>query len=222
MKAFQNGYIVLKEELEWLCSAMGRGEGATSWPKTETMGSLQNLGGRLALATTDTRRLHIIYLGDAIPDLKPRLANIKKASYLSNWFPYGALILNDLLSKSAIGFSMPGSRSRNALRVVDGGVEFEETRTDIIRNPEDPHPFPNIEKVMPKASTPPTEMFAINFRYLAQAGALADSSRVLLFNESPRHPLLIRPATPRPRWSAVVMPMCPSDYPAEIKKEVEW
>lgn len=188
---------VTMNELRWLVKAIA----PSSHRPILGLGCLSWLDGRAALATTDTHRLHIVYL-DECPQFDNIILDLKWMLHQASYYADAGCVWMDF-----------DSEGNGIFRVNDRGSvsTLGECYGPIIRK--DVGVYPTIKNVIPFDAPPMADMAALNPAFLHEALWLASQSKgqtesaVIVRGKGNSRPIVFEPNTNTPRWLAVVMPM---------------
>lgn len=138
------------------------------------------------LVATDTHRMHMLRLCQS-EAFEPKSVDIRR-----------------IIAEAQLQGSVHISFAADFESVMVGGHTYSPVYGPVF--PEFDGTHPNVSRVIPSVSTPPSQLFAINARYLQEAAWLGHEQRVTLSQNKPNEMILLRDPENK-RWMAVVMPM---------------
>lgn len=197
-----NQYSLTIAEATWLCKALApdrvarlagsvraqrRSGGSVATSPVLRKALLAHYNGDAVLVTTDAHRIHLLRLETATEPFPSRLVDISRVVAAARFARADTIeIIGDEVHTTRRG----GDRNRVYGPVIDDSVAG----------------FPDFARVIPPDDQPPSELFAIDHRYLIDATALAGRGGVALSSGGRNENLLIRPREANWRWRAVLAP----------------
>lgn len=171
-------------------------------------GCLDWHNGRTVVVATDTRRLHVASLGES-PEHPPCVFDLRRVLHEA------AFVKVDDDNADHVSFGPIDADGRPDVRII-GRYEYP---CHGLLFPEN-NPYPAWQRVLLEKPVPVQHLFAIDYRYLADAVALAKGDNgVVLKTRRPKckgdrpeaQPILFEPrehpGEPPGNWFAIVMPM---------------
>lgn len=183
-------YTLDKAEAAWLALAID-----IKYPARPVLiyAALIWLHGQAVLATTDSHRLHLLYLGKSAK-FDTVLIDIRRIIHDASFWCKGSYDIEiNVTSGTVLILTSIGDRFEVLYNVFPQGSDLK---------------FPNVGPVIPVCTTPPSGHLGINGKYFRDGTLLSERSarRCILCQEKEGRPLLIKPGDD-PRWIAVIMPM---------------
>lgn len=183
-------YTLDKGEASWLALAID-----IKYPVRPALiyAALIWVRGQAALATTDTHRLHLLYLGKSAK-FDTSLIDIRRIIHDASFWCKGSYDIEINVTSGTVHIvSSIGERFEVLYNVFPQGSDIK---------------FPDVGAVIPTCTTPPSGSLGINGKYFRDGTLRSERvGRCILCQEKEERPLLIKPCIDDPRWIAVIMPM---------------